>query len=201
MSRIFLVRHGDTESNSADRFWGWTDVRLSDSGIKQAEQLRDRLSTERIDAIYSSNLCRASGTARIIAAGLQSGIVTCDELREINFGRVEGLTFNEISRLYPELTELWFARDLSFQFPGGESVTELNNRVNKFLRRLAKHTLEETILVVAHSGVLRLLICNLLGIELWHWRQIRLDLASLSIVETYPEVALLRLLNDVSHLR
>jgi len=196
-----LIRHGDPKSNSADRFWGWTDVRLSDSGIKQAEQLRDRLSTEKIDAIYSSNLCRASETARIIAARHQLGIVTCNELREINFGNVEGLTFKEISQLYPELTESWFARDLSFQFPGGESVAEFNNRVNKFLHRLAKHVLEETILVVAHSGVLRLLICNLLGIEPWHWRQIRLDLASLSVVETYPEIALLRLLNDVSHLR
>ena len=88
MSRLILVRHGDTKSNSADRFWGQTDVRLSDSGIKQAEQLRDRLSTEKIDAIYSSNLCRASETARIIAASHQLGIVTCNELREINFGNV-----------------------------------------------------------------------------------------------------------------
>jgi len=201
LSRLLLVRHGDTKSNSVARFWGQTDIELSDSGIKQAEQLRDRLSTEKIDTIYSSNSCRASKSARIIASRHQLSVITCNELREINFGNFEGLTFKEISQLYPELAESWFTQNLSFQFPGGESIVELNNRVNKFLHRLEKHAPEETILIVAHSGVLRLLICNVLGIEPWHWRQIRIDLASLSIVETYPEIAILSLLNNVSHLR
>ncbi|GAH63159.1 unnamed protein product, partial [marine sediment metagenome] len=82
----------------------------------------------------------------------------------------------------------------------GESVAELINRVSKFLERLEKHAPEETILIVAHSAPLRLLICHLLGIELRHWRQIRLDLASLSILDTYPQGAILNSLNDISHL-
>ena len=201
MSRLFLVRHGNTKSNSAERFWGQTDVELSDSGIKQAEQLRDRLSTEKIDAIYSSNLCRASMTAKIVSSRHQLGIIACNELQEINFGNVEGLTFKEISQLYPELTASWFTQSPNFKFPGGESIVEFDNRVKDFLQRLEKHAPEETILIVAHSGVLRLIICNVLGIESWRWRQIRIDLASISIMQTYPEVAILSLLNDVSHLR
>jgi len=200
MSKLFLVRHGDTKLNSAERFWGQTDVELSVAGMRQAERLRDRLATQKIDVIYTSNLSRALVTAEIIASSHQLDVITCAELHEINFGKVEGLTFTEVSHLYPELARTWPDRDLTFRFPDGESVDELNNRVSKFLGRLQKHTLEETILIVAHSAPLRLLICHLLGIDLRNWRQFRLDLASLSIMETYPQGAILSLLNDVSHL-
>lgn len=201
MSKLLLVRHGDTKGNSAERFWGQTDVELSATGIRQAERLRDRLATEKIDAIYTSNLRRASATAEIIASCHQLAVITCAELHEINFGKFEGLTFKEISQLYPELVKVWLTRDLTFRYPGGESIADLNNRVIKFLDRLEQHTPEETVLIVAHSGILRLLICHLLRIEPWHWRQIRTDLASLSILETYPQGAILNSLNDVSHLR
>ena len=201
MSRLLLVRHGNTKSNSAERFWGQTDVELSALGTRQAEQLRDRLSNEKIDTIYASELRRASATAEIIASRHHLSVIICPELLEVNFGDVEGLTFKEIGQIYPDLVKSWLTRGLDFKYPGGESVAELNNRVIKFFDRLEKHTPEETILVVAHSGVLRLLICNLLRIELTHWRQLRTDLASLSIVETYPQSAILSLLNDVSHLK
>lgn len=200
LPRLFLVRHGDTELNSRERYWGHSDVKLGAAGLKQAEKLRDRLVTEKIDAIYSSDLERASLTAKIIASKHQLDVITCAELQEINFGKVEGLTFDEIIRLYPELTELWTSWSRQLKFPDGESVDELNCRVSKFLGRLEKHAPDETILIVAHAGPLRLLVCHLLGIEPQRWREIRLKLASLSIVETSPEGTVLSLLNDVSHL-
>jgi len=194
------VRHGDTELNSAERYWGHSDVELSAAGLRQAERLRDRLAAEKIDAIYSSDLLRASLTAKIIASRHQLDVITCAELREINFGDAEGLTFDEISRLYPEVAKLRVERSPKLKYPGGESLDQFNNRVSKFLDRLENHAPEQTILMVAHSGVLRTLVCQLLGIELHHRWQIRLDLASLSIIETYPPGAILSLLNDVSHL-
>jgi len=200
LARLLLVRHGNTKQNSADRFWGHTDVALSAAGARQAERLRDRLATERINAVYTSDLRRASRTAEIITSCHQLKVVSCTELHEVNFGKVEGLTFAEICQFYPELAEAWPTRSLSFKFPDGESIADVNNRVRKFLDRLEKHTTEETVLIVAHSGVLRLLLCHFLEIEAWHWRQLRTDLASLSIVETYPQGAILNLLNDVSHL-
>ncbi|MFC1898735.1 histidine phosphatase family protein [Chloroflexota bacterium] len=201
MSRLLLIRHGETKGNSTERFWGRTDVELSSSGIHQVKKLRDHLALENISMIYSSNLCRALRTAEIIASRHEVSIVSCRELQEINFGSAEGLTYTEISGKYPDLASSWFSRDLDFQFPDGESVTDLNNRVIRFPDRLKEHTEKETIAVTAHSGVLRLLICNLLGVEPHHWRQIRLDLASLSIIETYPETAILSSLNDISHLK
>ena len=201
MSRLLLVRHGDTGLDSANRYWGYSDVRLSAAGIRQAEGLRRRLAAERIDTVYSSDRSRALATAEIIASSHQVDVTTCPELREINFGNLEGLTFEEISQLYPEVTRVWVEQSLELKYPGGESLSEFTSRGGKFLDRLEKHALEETILIVAHSGPLRLLVCQLSGIGLHHWRQLRLDFASLSVVETYSQVAILSLLNDVSHLR
>jgi len=202
MSRLLLVRHGETELNSAERYWGHSDVKLSALGVRQAERLRDRLATHKIDTIYSSDLQRAWATANTIASRHQLDVTICAELREINFGKIEGLNFEEISQLFPEFAAKWKARrSTNIEFPGGESLDQLNNRVSNFVGRLKKHEAEETILIVAHAGVLRSLICQLMEIELRYIYQIRLDLASLSILETHPAGAILTLLNDTSHLR
>lgn len=201
MSRLLLVRHGNTKLNNAKRFWGQTDVELNADGIRQAEKLRDRLATEKIDAAYSSNLSRARLTAEIIASRHQLGVTALTQLMEINFGFIEGLTFEEVSQLHPEIADLMSKWAKKPEFPGGETLDNLDNRVQKFLKLLQKHNPEETILIVAHAGTLRLMICNLMGIGSEHWRHIHLDLASLSILETYPQGAVLSLLNDVSHLK
>jgi alpha-ribazole phosphatase len=200
LPRILLVRHGTTKLHSGDRFWGKTDIPLSNAGIRQAGQLRNRLALEKLDAIYSSTLSRARSTAEIIAAGHEAEVIPCEELCECNFGYIEGLSFVEIKKLYPQLAVSlndW----KTVAFPGGESLDQLNTRVLVFLKRLKKHKPKETVLVVAHGGPLRLIICNLLGLGLENWLKLRVDLASLSIVETYPQATILNLLNDVSHLQ
>lgn len=200
MARLLLVRHGETELNSSLRYWGRTDVPLGDAGVRQAERLRDRLKSEKINFVYSSDMKRALVTARIIAGSHERDVIVCPELREIDFGQLEGLTFDEVNRLYPEVARLWTERNPELTYPGGESVAELDKRVSDFRSRLAKHNDEETVLIVAHSGVLRTLACQLLNMEPKYRWQIRLDLASLTIVDTYPNWATLTLLNDVSHL-
>ena len=201
MSRLLLVRHGETELNSAERYWGQSDIKLSTLGLRQAERLRDRLAAQKIDVVYSSDLQRAWATAKTIAFRHQLEVTICAELREINFGKLEGLNFEEISQLFPEFAAKWrVQRSTDIEFPGGESLNELNNRVSNFVGRLKKRKADETVLVVAHAGVLRSLICQLMAIELQHIYHIRLDLASLSILETHPTGAILTLLNDVSHL-
>jgi alpha-ribazole phosphatase len=201
MSRLLLVRHGKTERNSTQRYWGCTDVKLSPAGIRQAERLRDRLAEEPLSAVYSSDLKRASATAEIIACRHDVALTTCPELREIDFGEIEGLTFDEARRLYPEVVRLWVEQSPKLKYPAGDSITEFSNRVISFVPKLAKHTEQETVLIVAHSGVLRTLLCQLLGMETRHRWQMRLDLASLSVTETYSRSAMLCSLNDVCHLR
>ena len=200
MSRLLLVRHGETELKSSLRYWGRSDVALSDLGIRQAELLRERLHPEKIDLIYSSNLQRALVTAQIIIGKRNLDITACLELREIDFGQLEGLTFDEINRLYPEVARMWLEQAPALTYPGGESLTEMDKRVQRFKSRLDGQSNEATVLIVAHAGVLRTLVCQLMGLESRQRWQIRLDLASLTIIETYPESAILTLLNDVSHL-
>ena len=201
MPRLLLVRHGITEYNSSRRFAGYSDVELSAAGCRQVERLRDHLANEKFDAVYSSDLKRAVATAEVISSGRKVDIVTCPELREINYGDAEGLTFEEISRLYPELAESIANFNLQLEFPGGESFEGFIARTCTLMDRLNEYVPGQTILIVSHSGPLRVLVCHLLGIDQSHWRKFRLDNASLSVLETYPQGAIISLLNDTSHLR
>jgi len=200
MARIFLVRHGETEKNSSQRYWGRTDVNLGAVGLRQAEQVRDRLAAEKIDYIYSSEMRRAVLTARTIATLHGPPVVVCPELKEIDFGLIEGLDFNEVQQQFPEVAAMWIARNPDLCYPQGESLYQLDARLARFKERLSHHRESDNILVVAHSGVLRTLICQLLGLETRNRWDFRVDLASISIVETFTGAAVLSLLNDSSHL-
>ena len=201
MTRLLLVRHGKTEWNETGRYQGCSDTCLSSTGREEAEAVRQRLAAEKIDVIYCSDLERAVQTAKTIASGRDVKLVTCKELREIDFGEFEGLTFDEVGRRYPD-NDWWTARDAAQKLPQGESVGQLAARVDQFTATcLRKHTDEETILIVAHGGSLRTLICRLLGLGLEHWWQIGIDSASLTIMETYPLGMTLSVLNDTCHLK
>ena len=200
MSKLILVRHGITLLDSGTKYWGSTDVELSPAGIKQAERLRDRLAEEKIDAVYSSDLKRAYVTASIIASNHRLEVSTCPELREINFGKLEGATSEELRQLFPEVRQLILGERPELRFPGGESFLEFNQRVARFVDKLGEHEPNETLLIVSHGGALRMIIYQLSGKETDHWLQIPVGLASLSILELTPKGMRARLLNDVSHL-
>ncbi|HTY81971.1 MAG TPA: histidine phosphatase family protein [Dehalococcoidales bacterium] len=200
MARLLLIRHGETKLYKADRFWGSTDVDLSENGIKQAGLLSDRLAKTKIDAVYTSPLLRASVTADVIAAKHKIKTAKSDDLCECSFGYAEGLTFAEITQKYPELAED-LAAGTAITFPGGESLAQLDKRVKKFLVTINDLKPSAKAVIVAHGGPLRLLICNLLNLGIEHWLQFRIDHASLSVIETYPQGNILNLLNDVSHLK
>jgi broad specificity phosphatase PhoE len=200
LARLLLVRHGVTEFNTSGRFLGHTDAGMTEEGLKQAERLRDRLAKEHFDAIYSSDLRRTMTTAEIICSGHSGEIVVCPELREINYGQTESLTFGEIKSRFPELAQAIHNFSPEMSFPGGETLQEFISRTLKFLDRLDLKSPQPKILIVSHGGPIRTLLCELLGVGQGFWRTFRLDNASLSIVDTYPERAILSLLNDTSHL-
>lgn len=142
--RLILVRHGETVADSGRRYWGRTDVELSALGLKQAGRLRERLQSEPIQAVYSSNLSRARLTAETIASGNGLAITACAELDEVDFGVLEGLTAEEIRARHPEFYERWLGWDASLAFPGGESVKDFNARVCRFIDRLKSHDARDT---------------------------------------------------------
>jgi broad specificity phosphatase PhoE/GNAT superfamily N-acetyltransferase len=186
MTKLLLARHGESEFNNTHRFAGIVDIGLTDTGRRQAERLRDRLAGEKIDAVYTSNLKRARTTAEIVISGRDIIITECPELSEISYGEIEGLTFTEIRQRYPTLADQIRRSDLNLEFPGGEKFTDFIKRVESFKERLVKHNDSESVLIVAHGGPLRTLLCSLLGISQESWWQLRIDNASLSIVDTYP---------------
>jgi alpha-ribazole phosphatase len=199
LSKLLLVRHGETEWNQTGRYQGHSDISLSDTGHRQADALKKRLSNESIEAVYSSDLKRAVQTAQIIMSAHNTELTTCEELRELNFGKFEGLTFEEIKKDRIQ-HNWWTANHLDEKIPNGESIRDLTNRVSQLVGRLDRQANEEIILIIGHGGSLRALICLLLGFSSEYWWRIRLDSASLTIVETYPEGAVLSLLNDLCHL-
>jgi alpha-ribazole phosphatase len=198
VKRVLFVRHGDIAADMS-RYWGHTDVPLNDTGIRQAGQLACRLAGDLIDLVYSSDLRRAMDTAAILAESHRLPVVSCPELREIDFGQCEGLTYDEMMANHPGLESMWNALDPEISFPGGESLRALAERLDRFVSGMCCH-LTNTALVVAHGGSLQVLICRLMGQNLSCWQQTHIKRASLSIVEVDGRGGALQLLNDVSHL-
>jgi broad specificity phosphatase PhoE len=196
--RLILARHGETDYNREWRFQGHTDLGLNRVGRRQAESLRQRLSREPLDVIYTSNLKRAAETADIIARGRGLRVESRENLAELDFGWCEGLTYAEIVERYPD----WPPKDYSFAAYDGESLEQLGQRIRAFEQELRSHNpAEADILIIAHAGSLRVLLCVLLGIDIENWRRFRLAPASLTVVEDFGGEPVLTRLNDVFHLK
>lgn len=198
MTRLLIVRHGETEWNQTRRYQGQRDIPLNTTGLEQAERLAQRLAGENIVAAYSSDLRRAMRTAQAIVAGRGLEIVPCPELRELNFGGFEGLSFEEIQQRYPAEIVSWMRRGVDVSPPGGENLIQLAQRVSAAVERIEREHPQGTVLVTAHSGAVRALLCTLLEIDLGYWWRFRIGTGALSIVETYPEGAILTLMNETS---
>jgi broad specificity phosphatase PhoE len=160
LRRIVLIRHGDTVGNSRERYHGSSDVALSDEGRQQMRAARRRLATEVFEVVAASPLQRAWQSAALLAGG--APVLLVPEFREIDFGRWEGLTAQEIEAQDPVLYRAWRENAPDFEFPGGERRAAFNERVVKGLATLG-HSGAENALVVAHRGVIRAVAIHLLG--------------------------------------
>ena len=201
MTRLILVRHGATEFNGSLRFTGHSQISLNDYGSRQVEKLGRRLAGEKIDIACTSNLRRALDTAEAACRGHEIEILPCPELREIDFGDCEGLNWDEISSQFPDVVQPWLTYSPDLTFPGGENLGGFIERVGKFVGRLQENPEWGTVMVVSHGGVIRVLLCHLLGLSTDNLWRFRIDNASVSIVETHGKRAILNLANDISHLK
>lgn len=200
LGRLFLVRHGETTWNSTRRYQGHTDVPLSDTGWAQAGRLRQRLAGQRIDLAYASDLSRAAETARILLADRDDvPIEYRNDLREIAYGQWEGQTHAEILASHPEQMKHWGENPWAYFPPDGEPFGAFTDRIHTFLDEVVLPRREANMLIVAHGGPIRTMLCYLLGMAPNPWR-IWLEPASLSIVELNPASTVLALLNETCHL-
>ncbi|MBL8446303.1 MAG: histidine phosphatase family protein [Zoogloeaceae bacterium] len=155
MTRICIVRHGETDWNVARRLQGHLDVPLNPTGEQQAQTTAAQLASEAFAALYSSDLLRARQTAEALAVAVQRPITPEPRLRERRYGAFEGLTYDEARARFPNDYARFEARDLDFAFPdGGESLTAFAQRIESVLTALANRHVGESILLVTHGGVL-----------------------------------------------
>jgi alpha-ribazole phosphatase len=153
-----------------------------------------------LQAVYASDLSRALDTARIIAEPHGLEVQILPQLREINFGAWEGLTFKEIETGYSDIAKSWHSSPGSVRIPEGETFQELMKRTYGTVTELAKKHDPGTIALVSHGGAIRSIICALLGIDLNNVFRIRQDNAALNIIDYYDGYGILNLLNDTHHL-
>ncbi len=198
--RLILVRHGETDWNVQARYQGHTDVPLNGTGRAQATALGQRLAREKIDVLYASDLQRARSTAEAIASRHGLPVRSDPRLRELDWGDWGGLTHGEIEARAPRELAAWMADLMGAAPPGGESLATLAARVQGMLADIVSHHQGQTVLLVAHGGPLRVLLCLALGLELQLQDRFRLDSASLSELALYEEHSMLIRLNDTSHL-
>ncbi len=155
LTRLILVRHGETAGQSSIRYYGVTDVPLSDLGREQVRRAREHIGGETYQGVWASTLCRSWDSARIIAPN--HAVELESDFREIDFGRWEGLTIDEIEIADPGLYADWQARKPGFEFPDGEPRPAFRDRIARGLARLRASGVESA-LVVAHKGVVRTLL-------------------------------------------
>ena len=200
--RILLCRHGETPWNAEGRYQGQIDIPLSPTGEAQARALGDRLRGQPLTRAVASPLARARRTAELALGEDRAGLLTFDAgLKEIAHGEWEGLLATEIRERDPERLRAW--RDLPDQvlMPGGESLSRVLERAwPAFERACAGLEAQDTLLLVAHDAVNRVLLCHILGLPLarvWSFRQAP---ATLNLLEgpSADRLDLVRL-NDCSH--
>ncbi len=200
MGRLLLVRHGETPWNLDGRLQGSTDVDISNKGREQARLAGRRLSTTAIDLAYSSDQSRARETAEIILEGRDVPLHAIPELRERSHGVFEGLTAKEREQRYPEMFAASVLNDLDFAPTGGETFRHTNRRMAAWAQDFQASHLDKTVLVVGHGGTLRAAILGWLDLPDHATFRFLMANCGLSIIDTYPDNAVLRLYNDTSHL-
>jgi alpha-ribazole phosphatase len=151
MTRLVLVRHGETDWNVEGRYQGQSDVPLNANGLAQAEALAGQLGGERFEAIYTSDLARAAQTAEALAARTGAPIHPDPRLREIDQGEWEGLLLAEIEARYAEAFQRRRLDPLTAQPPGGESVGQVRERVLEVIREISRIHPDGSVAVVSHG--------------------------------------------------
>ncbi len=181
--QLYLVRHGETESNKQKRYQGWMESPLSEQGLKQAEKVGLFLGGKSIDGVFCSDLQRAIHTARVIGSfcGLEPKVTPL--LREIHFGRWEGLTYEEIEAQWGEEIRRWFDDPFTRSAPEGETIEEVSERMLTFLEKLEESCPDcREAVVVSHGGSIRALLQNVLDLDRASFWDLKIDNASISLV-------------------
>lgn len=199
MTRLILIRHGETDYNLQNRYCGFSNPSLNKNGIWQSKKLADRLVNIKVGKVYSSDLKRAVETATIIFKS--NSIEQLSDFREMNFGIFEGLKYDEIVKKYPSRYKNWINSPAKIKLPNGEALEDLVERVRRELTFILSRHKDGKVALVTHGGPIRVILCDALKFNLDSFWKIKQDIAALNVID-YPENSspIVVKMNDTSHL-
>ena len=201
VTRVLLVRHGQTAWNREERFRGQVDVPLNDTGLKQAEAVARRVASDwRPVAIYASSLQRTLQTATAIARACGLSATLHDGLLDIDYGGFAGLTPEQAAQRYPDLAHAWREAPHTVHFPDGESLAQVRSRAEAAWTEIVANHPDQVVVLVTHVVVCRLLLCAVLGLDNSHFWRFEPATASISVFKVSAGRSRLLSLNDIGHL-
>jgi alpha-ribazole phosphatase/probable phosphoglycerate mutase len=193
MTAVWLIRHAEPDAAVHGRCYGSLDASLSQAGREQAARIGERLAVEPFAAMYSSPRRRAIETAEAIATHHRLDVITVPDFRELDFGDFEGRTYDEIAATHPELYRQWMETPTEVRFPNGESFAQMRVRVLDECRVILARHHDQTVGIVAHGGVIRIILADALGIPDANIFRIAQRYGSLNLIryfDAYPSVEL-----------
>jgi broad specificity phosphatase PhoE len=200
-TRFILVRHGRTAWNREVRFRGREDLPLDEAGLEQAEAAGRRIAaTWSVSAVYTSPLLRARQTAQAIAQNLGLAPQPLEGLLDLDYGRWQGLSPQEVEQRYGDLYPAWLRSPQTVRFPGGESLAQVRERALAAVLELARRHPGETVVLVGHQAVNKVLLCAVLGLDDSHFWRIEQDTGAINVFEYRGGTFVVTLLNDTCHL-
>jgi len=194
-TRLFMVRHGETTLSSEFRYVGHMDVDITEHGVAQMHKLKNRFNDEHLNAIYCSDLIRSNKGADIIARCHDITPIACEEFREINLGIWEGLTREEIIEKYPDEYRYRLENLAHSGIKGGESFRDLQIRVMKKLTSILSELKGKNILLVAHGGVNRVILFDVLKLDLQLLPRVDQAYGCVNIIDYYKDGPVITLVN------
>jgi probable phosphoglycerate mutase len=198
---LYIVRHGEAEGNINRTFHGWTDSSLTPKGHRQCEQLAKRLESIDFDEILSSPLKRTKQTVEYILRGRKNKISLNENLKEINGGEWEGVSWEDLSINWPKEYEIWDVEPHLHQMPNGESVAGFQKRLIQTFDDIIKTHQGKRICIVTHGTGIKTLMCHFKGLPLSEMVNISwYDNTSVTLIEHFREGYEVLLEGDDSHL-
>ena len=195
-TRLYLARHGQVMGHDEFRYNGHSDVDITEAGVSQMENLAGFLSSKPLRGVYSSDLTRASRGADIIGERLGVPRLRLSALRELHLGRWEGLTREEAVVKYPEDVRFSFRSLAKEKVFGGETLEDLRLRVMPAVGGIVSSFAGESVLIMAHGGVNRVVLCEAMGLDLSNFFRIEQDYGCLNIIDYFDDgVSVVKVLN------
>ena len=201
MTKVYLVRHGQTEWNKKLTFRGRVDIPLNEAGHMEAQALSHALKDKNIEAIYTSPLKRSIETAQPVAKFFHLEIVPVQGLIDINYGDWEGLSFHEVKKRYGDQYKGWEKSPDLIRFPNGETLDEAKERSFRAFKNIVKESPDKSILIIPHRVINKILLCALLNIGNSHFWEIKQDTGCINLIEYSRDRFVLSTMNDTCHLK